>query len=142
MFKKEKHMNWTVGAYITYLLIAIPITIWVARTLSHNGKVFLADVFKGEAGLADAVNTLLVVGFYLLNLGFVMLFLRAGGEVHDLTGLFEQLSVKVGTVMLVLGAVHFTNVLVFSSMRRKGRHDAMQFQPPMTPMPYPMHPRQ
>ena len=135
-------MTWTVGAYITYLLIAIPITIWVATTLSRNGKIFLADVFKAEAGLAEAVNTLLVVGFYLLNLGFVMLFLRAGNEVHDLTGLFEQLSVKVGTVMLILGAVHFVNVLVFSSMRRKGRHDAVRFQPTMAPMPYPTHPQQ
>lgn len=135
-------MTWTVGAYITYLLIAIPITIWVATTLSRNGKVFLADVFKGEAGLAEAVNTLLVAGFYLLNLGFVMLFLRAGSEVRDLTGLFEQLSVKIGTVLLVLGTVHFVNVLVFSSMRRKGRHDAARFQPPMMPMPYPTHPQQ
>ena len=130
-------MTWTVGTYITYLLIAIPITVWVATTLSRNGKVFLVDVFKGEAGLAEAVNTLLVAGFYLFNLGFVMLFLRAGGEVDSLTGMFEQLSIKIGTVLLVLGVVHFTNVLVFSSMRRKGRHDAMR---PAPPLPYGMYP--
>lgn len=130
-------MTWTVTSYIVYLLIALPITIWVATTLSRNGKVFLVDVFKGEAGLADAVNTLLVVGFYLFNLGFVMLFLRSGGEVTNLTGMFEQLSIKIGTVMLVLGLVHFTNVLVFSSMRRKGRHEAMH---PAPPLPYAMYP--
>ncbi len=39
-------MNWTVGAYVAYLLIAVPITVWVASTLSHNGRVFLADVFE------------------------------------------------------------------------------------------------
>lgn len=130
-------MTWTVGTYISYLLIAIPITIWVARTLSKNGKVFLIDVFKGEAGLAEAVNTLLVVGFYLLNLGFVMLFLRGGGRVYDLTGLFEQLSVKIGTVMLVLGFVHFINVMVFTSMRRNGRHATTHVEAPMAPMPFP-----
>ncbi len=117
-------MDYTVATYVAYLLIAVPITVWVAATLSRNGRVFLTDVFHGEDGLADAVNRLLVVGFYLVNLGFVMLYLRGGGDVADLTGLLETLSVKIGVVMLVLGAIHFVNVMVFSSMRRRGRADA------------------
>ena len=121
-------MTCTVAAYLAYLLIAVPITVWVASTLSRNGRVFLADVFHGEDGLADAVNRLLVVGFYLINLGFVMLYVRGGGEVVDLTGLMETLSVKIGVVMLVLGVIHFINVMVFSSMRRKGRADAARAQ--------------
>ncbi|VXC40730.1 hypothetical protein [Aeromicrobium sp. 9AM] len=121
-------MNWTVGAYVAYLLIAVPITVWVATTLAHNGRVFLLDVFGSNRELADAINRLLVVGFYLLNLGFVMLYLRGGGEVADLTGLFETLSVKIGIVMLVLGVIHFVNVMVFSSMRRRGRTDAARAQ--------------
>ncbi|WP_332664612.1 hypothetical protein [Aeromicrobium sp.] len=130
-------MNWTVGAYVAYLLIAVPITVWVASTLSHNGRVFLADVFDSNEQLADAINRLLVVGFYLLNLGFVMLYLRGGGAVADLTGLFETLSVKIGIVMLVLGVIHFVNVMVFSSMRRRGRADARRAQiPPTMNQPY------
>jgi hypothetical protein len=126
MFNKEILMTWTVATYLAYLLTAVPITVWVASTLSRNGRVFLADVFRGEDGLADAVNTLLVVGFYLVNLGFVMLYLRSGGTIVDLTGLVETLSVKIGVVMLVLGVIHFVNVMVFSSMRRKGRADALR----------------
>jgi hypothetical protein len=121
-------MTWTVATYVAYLFTAVPITVWVASTLSRNGRVFLADVFHGEDGLADAVNTLLVVGFYLVNLGFVMLYLRSGGTIVDLTGLVETLSVKIGVVMLVLGVIHFVNVMVFSSMRRKGRADAHRAQ--------------
>lgn len=121
-------MDYTVATYLAYLLTAIPITVWVAATLSRNGRVFLADVFHGEDGLADAVNRLLVVGFYLINIGFVMLYLRGGGEVVDLTGLLETLSVKIGVVMLVLGVIHFVNVMVFSSMRRKGRAEIQRAQ--------------
>ena len=117
-------MNYTVAAYATYLLTAVPITIWVASTLASNGRVFLRDVFHQEDGLADAVNRLLVVGFYLVNLGFVMLYLRGGGQVADLTELLETVSVKIGVVMLVLGVIHFGNVMVFSSMRRRGRVEA------------------
>ncbi|KQV75003.1 hypothetical protein ASC61_08335 [Aeromicrobium sp. Root344] len=130
-------MTWTVGTYVAYLLIAVPITVWVASTLSRNGRVFLTDVFESSPELADAVNQLLVVGFYLLNLGFVILYVRGGGEVADLTELFEALSVKIGVVMLVLGVVHVVNVMVFSSMRRRSRHDAARTQwMQQPPQPY------
>lgn len=134
-------MTWTVATYLAYLLTAVPITIWVASTLSRNGRVFLTDVFRAEEGLADAVNTLLVVGFYLINLGFVMLYLRGGGDVADLTGLLETLSVKIGVVMLVLGVIHFINVMVFSSMRRKSRIDAQRAQQAAA-YPYAQYPAQ
>ena len=103
-------MTWTVDAYVVYLLITVPLTIWVASTLSRDGRVFLEDVFTGDEALANAVNKLLVVGFYLLNLGFVVLFLRISEPVQDLSGLFDTLSVKVGVVMLTLGVLHFINV--------------------------------
>jgi hypothetical protein len=122
-------MSMTVLTYFSYLLVAVPLTVWVATTLSRNGRVFLADVFDGNDDLADAVNRLLVVGFYLLNLGFVTLYLRVGTEVRDLRGLVETLSVKVGIVMLVLGFVHFFNVYVFNSIRRRSRLDALRTAP-------------
>ena len=125
-------MTWTVTTYVAYLLVTVPLTIWVASTLSRNGRVFLTDVFADKEDLADAVNRLLVVGFYLLNLGFVMLYLRSGDPVLDLAGLFENLSVKVGVVMLVLGVIHFFNVYVFNAIRRRSRAESLR-TPPVTP---------
>jgi hypothetical protein len=125
-------MNMTVTTYLVYLAIAVPLTIWVARTLSRNGRIFLVDVFHGNEDFADAVNRLLVVGFYLINLGFVTLFLRGGSAVVDASGVFEQLSVKLGTVMLVLGGVHLGNVWVFNAIRRRSRLE-QQTTPPVPP---------
>lgn len=122
-------MDWTVATYVAYLLIAVPLTVWVARTLSTNGRVFLEDVFTGSESLAHAVNRLLVVGFYLVNLGFVSLYLRSGADVDDLRGLLEELSVKVGVVALVLGVIHFLNVWVFSAMRRRQRMESFRSAP-------------
>lgn len=121
-------MTWTVGTYVVYLLVTVPLTIWVASTLSRNGRVFLEDVFTDHQ-LAQAVNRLLVVGFYLLNLGFVLLFLRIGEPVADLGGLFETLSVKVGIVMLALGVLHFLNVYVFNAIRRRSRLERARTAP-------------
>jgi len=125
-------MSMTVTTYLIYLLIAVPLTIWVARTLSRNGRIFLVDVFHGNEDFADAVNRLLVVGFYLLNLGFVTLFLRTRSVVVDARGVFEQLSVKLGIVMLVLGALHLLNIWLFNAIRRRSRIDEMT-TPPVPP---------
>ncbi|CAM5596905.1 hypothetical protein STENM327S_00915 [Streptomyces tendae] len=75
-------MDRTVIAYVIYLAVSIGLTVWVARTLSRNGRVFLADVLHGNEKLADAVNHLLVVGFYLVNLGFVALYLSDDEDHH------------------------------------------------------------
>ncbi|RYC14228.1 hypothetical protein [Nocardioides zhouii] len=125
-------MDWTATSYLTYLAITVPLTIWVATTLSSNGRVFLEDVFGDNAALADAINKLLVVGFYLLNVGFVLLYLRTGELVVDLPSLMEVVSLKVGVVMVVLGLIHFTNVYVFNSIRRRVRMESLR-TPPLAP---------
>ena len=112
-------MNATVWTYLTYLAISVTLTVWVARTLHKNGRIFLVDAFQGNEPLADSINHLLVVGFYLVNVGFVSLALKYGDKPENLQGLLEVLSTKVGVVMLVLGAMHFFNLAVFSKMRRR-----------------------
>jgi len=134
-FNEGVPVDWTVGTYAAYLLIAVPLTIWVARTLSHNGRLFLEDVYAGDDELAGAVNRLLVVGFYLLNLGFVSLYLRLGSDVVDLRAMVEQLSVKIGVVTVVLGVVHFLNVYVFNAIRRRHRLEELR-RPPVEPQGY------
>lgn len=125
-------MDLTVVAYVIYLLISIALTVWVARTLSKAGRIFLEDVLHGNEKLAEAVNHLLVVGFYLVNLGFVALYLKSADPVEDSRGLFEALSVKLGVVLLVLGVLHLGNVYVLNKIRRRGVMDREQV-PPVRP---------
>jgi len=108
-----------VGTYLTYLAISITVTVWVAHTLHKNGRVFLVDSFHGNDTLADSVNHLLVVGFYLVNIGFVSLALRYGPKALTLESSIEILSTKIGIVLLVLGVMHFFNIRVISGMRRR-----------------------
>jgi hypothetical protein len=120
-------MNHIVFTYLLYLAISVALTIWVARTLHQNGRVFLVDVFHGNESLADSVNHLLVVGFYLINLGYVSLALKLGYAVEDMQGAIEALSWKVGGVLVVLGGMHFFNLFVFSRIRRRG---VLTYAPP------------
>ncbi len=108
-------------SFIAYIVITIAMTIWVARTLSTNGYVFLVEAFGARADLAQSINHMLVVGFYLINIGFVLVALRYGARPIDFPGAMEYVSTKVGLVMLVLGAVHFTLMYVIA---KYGRHSA------------------
>ena len=112
-------MNTIVVTYLAYLCISIALTVWVAQTLHKNGRIFLVDVFHGNEALADSVNHLLVVGFYLINFGYVTLALRIGYDVETARAGIEALSWKVGLVLLVLGTMHFFNLLVFSRIRQR-----------------------
>jgi len=98
--------------YFAYLTISFAVTIWVAGTLHRNGRVFLVDAFGGNEKLADSVNHMLVVGFYLINMGYVTLALRLGDKPHTFSEGIEFTSTKVGLVLLVLGAMHFFNLFV------------------------------
>ncbi len=124
-------MDIVVTTYVLYLGLSIALTVWVARTLHANGRVFLVEAFAKKEELADSVNHLLVVGFYLVNIGFISLALRLGLKPHDVEEVFEVLSWKVGIVLLVLGAMHFFNLYIFSRMRQ--RRLLEELPPPVRP---------
>ncbi|MEP6672915.1 MAG: hypothetical protein ABJF10_27375 [Chthoniobacter sp.] len=127
-------MNYIVITYLLYLVISVGLTVWVARTLHKNGRVFLVDAFHGNEPLADSINHLLLVGFYLMNIGYVSLALKYGDKATNLEGLLEALSTKVGAVLLILGGMHFFNLYVFSKMRKRALlHGA---PPPVPPQAY------
>jgi hypothetical protein len=111
--------RYTIDTYLVYLLASVVLTVWVAHTLHKNGRVFLIEAFHGNEALADSVNHLLVVGFYLINIGYVALALRLRVRPTDLQSAIEAFSPKIGRVLLVLGLMHFFNLYVFSRMRRR-----------------------
>lgn len=125
-------MSDTFTAYLVYLAVTVPLVVYVARTLHRHGSIFLREVFHGNDSLASAVNHLLVVGFYLLNLGYVSLFLRTGETVIGGEGILELVSKKVGTVAIVLGVVHLANVWVFNTLRKNAVFQ-QQNELPVTP---------
>jgi hypothetical protein len=110
-------MVWT---YAIYLALSIALTVVVAQTLYKNGRLFLVDAFHGNEALADSVNRLLVVGFYLINIGYISLALKYGDPAHGLQEVIEYLSWKLGIVTVILGAMHFFNLFVLSQWRRRG----------------------
>jgi len=117
-------MNYIVITYAFYLVITIALTIWVAKTLFKNGKVFLVDIFHGNKEMADSVNNLLLVGFYLVNIGYAVYTLQITSNISSIQEVIESLSVKIGLIILILGAMHFFNLYIFFTLRKKATLEA------------------
>ena len=117
-------MNYIIITYSLYLVITMALTIWVARTLFKNGKVFLVDIFHGNKELADSVNNLLLVGFYLINIGYAVYTLQVTGSIVNTQEVIERLSLKIGLIILILGAMHFFNLYLFFTLRKKATQEA------------------
>ena len=116
--------------YSLYLVISIALTIWVAKTLHKNGRVFLVESFGGNKELADSVNHLLVVCFYLINVGFVTLALKTAQKPVAISEVMEILSTKIGWVLLILGFMHFFNLGILTSLRKRPENST-----PTVPVP-------
>lgn len=126
-----------VVTYITYLVISVALTVFVGSALSRSGRAFLLDAFSGRVAPTQAVTRLLVVGFYLLSLGFVTLTMRTTGEIGSAREAFQVLSVKVGEVLLVLGALYLVSLAVLTRLRHRIQAQAFQRVPPAEDQPLP-----
>ena len=122
--------SYLVPVYASYAVITVCLTIFLARTLFRNGAVFLEDVFKDTPKMADAVNRLLVVGFYLFNLGYAALIMKAE-QGDTVISAVEVLAWKLGALLLSLGAMHFANLFIFYRIRRRAR--LAHLPPPVAP---------
>lgn len=118
--------------YFLYLSLSMSVTWAVGRTLHKNGAVFLVDAFKGRETLAASVNHLLVVGFYLVNFGWVIRGVRVDGPVWSFQGVIENICQSLGTVLLLLGVMHFANIYIFNRMRNRSERPRHEL-PPVRP---------
>jgi len=122
--------QYLIPVYGAYTVISVGLTVWIARTLFKNGAVFLEEVFADNPKMAEAVNRLLVVGFYLLNLGYASLLLKADSSASAVQAV-EVLSWKLGLLLLSLGGMHFLNLLIFHRIRRRAQ--LAHLPPPVAP---------
>lgn len=111
-------------AYTIYLLITYLITVRVGWILYRNGRIYLLALLNGDNVLTDSINRVLLVGYYLLNLGYAALIISRWQTVENLLSLVESIVWMTGRIVLSLGLVHYLNMAVIYAIgfRRKSIH--------------------
>ncbi|HUR65109.1 MAG TPA: hypothetical protein VMZ03_02060 [Chitinophagaceae bacterium] len=112
-------------AYILYLAITYIITFRVGLLFYRNGKVYILHLFQGNEKLSNAVNRLLLVGYYLLNLGYAAVMISTWETVHNIEEVLVSVVSMTGWIMLTLATIHFLNMTViylFSIQRKYFNH--------------------
>lgn len=117
-------MTTTVATYLAYAVLCVSIAVWVGRTLRRYGSIYLSEGREVNRDLYDSLAHLLVVGFYLVSFGVICFVLRVDRAVADTQAGIETLSFKLGTVLVILGGIHFCVMLALSSARRQANIDA------------------
>lgn len=101
-------MNTT--AYMVYGCITGLITFRVGWIFYRNGRVFILHLLHQNVALTDAINRLLLTGYYLLNLGYAALMISTWERVENWTGLLTSVTVMTGRIVLTLALIHFCNM--------------------------------
>ena len=114
-------MSLTLTTYLIYFLLSLTLIIWVGKVLARAGKHVWAEVFSGNMNVAENINKLLLVGYYLINIGYISLSVNIGFAIRDVEHMVEVLSYKVGIILMVLAAVHFLNLIVWFRLRKRSK---------------------
>lgn len=111
-------MSIAFATLLIYIALSLFITFWSGRILFRCGRVFLVEAFQTEE-MADSINTLLLVGFYLVNFGIVSIFVAMGYKPDNWLESVEYLGTKVGVVLLILGGMHYFNMKNIAKVRSR-----------------------
>ncbi len=108
-----------IACYASYIVIALAVTVFIARILQSSGRVFLLDACHGNADLAASINRLLTVGFYLINVGYIACTINTYQPLNDPRQVVEMETTKLGGILLVQGIMHTINIFILTRVKQR-----------------------
>ncbi|WP_299519403.1 hypothetical protein [Winogradskyella sp.] len=75
-----------------------------------NGEIFLLNLFDGNIDLVRSINMILLIGYYLTNIGYAIITIAYWGHVSSLGEMVGSLSKTLGKIILLLAVLHYNNI--------------------------------
>lgn len=108
-----------IAAYIIYLLLTFLITVKVGNVFYKNGRNYILSILKGDETITDAINKILLIGYYLLNLGYATVMLSFWKTITNFSMLVASVATMTGRIVLSLAIIHFVNMYVIFLIGKK-----------------------
>ncbi|AXG67951.1 hypothetical protein KORDIASMS9_00133 [Kordia sp. SMS9] len=112
-------MNFNIISYILYIPIIFFITIKVGWILYKSGEVFLCSIFQNDIEMTQNLNKLLLIGYYLINLGAATITITFWDTVENLPEMINTLSKILGSTIVLLALLHYNNIFWITFLNRK-----------------------
>ncbi|MFN8284753.1 MAG: hypothetical protein U0U67_16130 [Chitinophagales bacterium] len=107
--------------YISYpfyfLLLCYVIIIPIGLTLYRNGRHYLLEIFHHDIEVTDSVNKILLVAYYLVNLGFSTIMVSFCNDYKNPLHNAELYAIKLGIILWSLGGLHYCNVVLLNHFK-------------------------
>ena len=110
-------MTYNLLGYLLYLPASFYITVVVGRSLYTAGNDYLEACFEGHSELAHTCNRFLLLGYYLVNLGYATISVSFWNSVSNPVHLAEELSLRLGMLIAGLACLHYFNLYAILKFR-------------------------
>lgn len=104
--------------YSIYLTVGAIVILLVGKNLHTNGYYLILNLFDNEL-FTKTINNLLLVGYYLVNIGYLAITIINFDKLDTLEMVLVALTDKIGIILFILGILHFNNILILSLLSRK-----------------------
>jgi hypothetical protein len=118
-YLKLKAMNSNITAYIIYIILTVYIIFWIGRIFHRNGRLFILQLYKGDEQGTDTINNILLIAYYLFNIGYAFLKLKMWEHVRSPAELISSVSYHLGLLILILAVTHYFNMLIIYFLSKK-----------------------
>ncbi len=112
-------MNLNIIGYVIYLLITTFIIINVGKICYRNGNIYVAQLIPEHEDLCKKTNQVLLVGYYLLNLGYCAMTLISWDKIISYSQLIEVISIKSATIICIIAMLHYLNIYILTKYIQK-----------------------
>ncbi|MEO8252849.1 MAG: hypothetical protein ABI554_00580 [Flavobacterium sp.] len=112
-------MNLNIIGYLVYLSITFFIILKVGRLCYKNGNIFVSELIPNHEDLCRKINQILLLGYYLLNLGYCAMTLISWNKINSTVQLIEVISFKSAIIICLISAMHYINISILTKYIKK-----------------------
>lgn len=112
-------MNLNILGYVIYLLITIFIIVKVGRICYQNGNIYVAQLIPDHMDLCHKINQVLLLGYYLMNIGYCAMTLISWEKIITFNQLIEVIAFKSAVIIGTIAFMHYGNIFVLTKYIQK-----------------------
>ena len=112
-------MNLNIIGYLIYLSLTSIIIIKVGKLCYDNGNIFVSQLIPNHEELCHQINKTLLIGYYLLNLGYCAMTIISWEKIQTINQLIEIIATKSALIILTIGFMHYINIILLTKYIKK-----------------------